>query len=307
MSGEEPGSGGRTAFDTFEDLRGRGQRAVEAGRLDEAEELYTLALEWAREHGDNRQVDLALCNRAAVVIQLGRGDSELPRLREILLRNEDRVNCRLAAYHLSIYYQFQKNYKKSRFYAKLACDRAEVLGVQEWLASSHNQLGNALLGEFFVEEACREYEQGLRLIAEGPSLGRALILHNLGYCRILQRRYREGYGMLYESIRTLRRLGAVRYQVLPRLDLCFAHLETGRYEHARRHAVAALRMAEATGQVDAVKNALYLLGEAANLSGDGSLAREHFTRLQQEFFPDATYLPGFLLAVDVRKLVNLHA
>jgi len=71
--------------------------------------------------------------------------------------------------------------------------------------------------------------------------------------------------------------------------------------------VSALRMAEATGQVDAVKNALYLLGEAANLSGDGSLAREHFTRLQQEFFPDATYLPGFLLAVDVRKLINLHA
>jgi hypothetical protein len=36
-------------------------------------------------------------------------------------------------------------------------------------------------------------------------------------------------------------------------------------------------------------------------------ARGYFARLQQTFFPEATYLPGFLLAVDVRKLVNLHA
>lgn len=298
---------GESGSPRFEELRSRGQRAVEAGRLEEAAGLYDQALEWARQSGDKRQVDLVLCNRAAVAIQLGRGEGELPRLREILLRNDDKVNCRLAAYHLSIYYQFQKNYKKSRFYAKLACDRAELLGVQEWLASSHNQLGNALLGESFVEEACREYEQALRLMPADLSLGRALILHNLGYCRVLQRRCDEGYSFLYESIRAIRRLGATRYEVLPRLDLCFAHLETGRYRAAQRHALGALRLAEETGQVDSVKNALYLLGEAANLIGEEGEARGYFTRLQQDYFPGATYLPGFLLAVDVRKLINLHA
>ena len=299
--GREPGS------PRFEELRSRGQRAVEAGRLEEAAGLYEQALDWASREGDNRQVDLVLCNRAAVAIQLGRGDGELPRLREILLRNDDKVNCRLAAYHLSIYYQFQKNYKKSRFYAKLACDRAELLGVKEWLASSHNQLGNALLGESFIEEACREYEQALHLMPADLSLGRALILHNLGYCRVLQRRHDEGYAFLYESIRSIRRLGATRYEVLPRLDLCFAHLETGRYRAAQRHALGALRLAEETGQVDSVKNALYLLGEAANLVGEEGEARGYFTRLQKDYFPGATYLPGFLLAVDVRKLINLHA
>lgn len=301
---EEPGG---AACPTFEELKSRSYQAAEAGRLEEAETLCEEALAWAHQHGDKRQVDRALCNRAAVTIQLGRGGNELPRLREILLRNDDKVNCRLAAYHLSIYYQFQKNYKKSRFYAKLACDRAELLEIPEWMASSHNQLGNALLGESFVEEACREYERALGLIPASVSLSRALILHNLGYCRVLQRRYREGYAFLYESIRTVHRLGATRYEVLPRLDLAFAHLETGRYNDAQRHALAALRMAEATGQVDAVKNALYLLGEAANLSGDEDEAREHFCRLQQDYFPGATYLPGFLLAVDVRKLINLHA
>jgi tetratricopeptide (TPR) repeat protein len=275
----------------FEELRSLGQREVEAGRFEEAEALYAEALGWAAEHGDEQQVDLALCNRAAVAIQLGRGEGELPRLREILVRNNDRVNCRLAAYHISIYYQFQKNYKKSRFYAKIACDRAELLGVREWLASSHNQLGNALLGESFVEEACGEYERALQLIAGDTGVGRALILHNLGYCRVLQRRYREGYSFLYECLSILRRLGGTRYQVLPRLDLCFAHLETGRYGHARRQALIALEMAEQTGQTD----------------GEVDTARDYFSRLQQDYFPGATYLPGFLLAVDVRKLINLHA
>ncbi len=70
---------------------------------------------------------------------------------------------------------------------------------------------------------------------------------------------------------------------------------------------SALRLAEETGQVDSVKNALYLLGEAANLVGEEGEALGYFTRLQKDYFPGATYLPGFLLAVDVRKLIKLHA
>jgi tetratricopeptide (TPR) repeat protein len=291
----------------FDELRSRGQRAVEAGRLAEAEEAFDRALAWARQHGTDRQADLALCNRAAVAIELRCDEDEVARLRQVLLRNGDATNCLLAAYHISIYYQFSKNHKKSLFYARIAQSRAELLGRSTLLASSHNQLGNALLGETFVEEACGEYEKALELMPDDASVWRARILDNLGYCRILQGRHDEAYTMLYQSLGLLRRLDAERYQVSTRLDLCFAHLETGRYQHARRQGLAALRLAEKTGQVDSVKNALYLLGEAANLSGDLDTASGYFTELQQGYFPGATYLPGFLLAVDVRKLINLHA
>jgi tetratricopeptide (TPR) repeat protein len=302
MSEEQVSSGA-----VFEDLRSRAQRAVDAGRLEEAAELIARALAWARDHGTPQQVDHAVCNQAAVAIQLGRGEAHLPRLREILLRSGDPASCRLAAYHISLYYEVTKNFKKSLFYARIARDRAELLGVSDWLAASHNQLGNALLGESFVEDACGEYEQALALMPAERSVGRALILNNLGYCRILQRRFGDGYSLLFASLADLRRFRAERYQVLVQLDLCFAHLETGRYRHARRRGDAALALATRTGQTDAIKNALYLLGEAANLSGEIETARGYFTRLHRDFFPDATYLPGFLLAVDVRKLINLHA
>jgi tetratricopeptide (TPR) repeat protein len=291
----------------FELLKERWQDAIAAGRLADAEGIIGQALAWAREHGEDQQVDAAVCAAAAVAIQLGRGDAELPRLREILLRSGDPANCWLAAYHISLHYELTKNYKKSLFYTRLARDRAVVVGRRDWLAFSHNQIGNALLGESFVTEACREYEEALELMPEEPSVWRALALQNLGYCRILQKRFGEGYTLLYRSLATLRRFHALRYEAGTRLDLCFAHLETGRYAHARRQGEAALRIAEATEQPEAVKNALYLLGETASLSGEGDEAHGYFTRLQRSFFPDASYLPAFLMTVDVRKLINLHA
>jgi tetratricopeptide (TPR) repeat protein len=291
----------------FEELRSQGFEAVEDGRFEEAETCYRGALDLALALDEERYIDLATCNLAALAIQVGRGDGELPRLREILLRSSDPANCRLAAYHISVHYHYAKNAKKSAFYARVALDRARLLGRSDWLASCHNQLGNALLSESLVEEASREYEQALELISETPSPWRGSILNNLGYCRLLQGRLGDGHALLYESLRLLRRFRAQTYRVQVHLDLSFAHLETGRYRYAHRHGLAALALAERLGQTDAVKNALYLLGEAAHLSGDPQTARSYFDRLQRNFYPDATYLPGFLLAVDVRKLINLHA
>lgn len=291
----------------FEDLKQRGHRAVAAGSLEEAAEIFDRALALANEHGEPRLIDLAICNRAAVLIVLGRAGTEIPRLREILVRNGDPVNCRLAAYNIARYFEVTKNFKKALFYARIARERAEQQQRLDWMASSHNLVGNILLAESQLSEAAIEFEKALALMPEDPSVWRGRILDNLGYCRVLQRSYSEGYALLYESLQLLRGFNASRYQVSTRLDLCFAHLETGRYGHARHQGIKALYMAEASGDIESIKNSLYLLGEAESLSGDTEAAREYFSRLQREFFPDASYLTGFLLAVDVRKLVNLHA
>ena len=292
---------------TFEELKSRGEKAVRAGQLEEARDLFDQALAWAREQGEQPQVDLGICNRAAVVIEMGRGDGEVPHLREILVRNVDPFICQLAAYNISRHYELTKNYKKSLFYARIALDRAEVMGRREWLASTHNLIGNTLLAESHIDQASQEYEKALELVSQEPTVARGQILDNLGYCRSLQGRHPEAYRLLHESLRTLRLFGAQRYEVSVRLDLCFAHLETGRYRYSHRHGIAALGLAEAVEDRASVKNALYLLGEVANLSDDIDAARGYFSRLHREFFPEAGYLPEFLLAVDIRKLVNLHA
>lgn len=292
---------------SFEELRGLGEKAVEAGDLEQAELLFEQALGRAREQGEPAQIDLGTCNLAAARIWLGRGEGELPRLREILLRNADPHNCRLAAYNIARHYELTKKFKKSLFYARIALERSELLDRRDWIASAQNTIGNVLLAESFVDEACQRYEAALGLMPEDHGVWRAGILDNLGYCRALQRRYGEAYRLIFESLRILRRCGAERYWVPPLLDLSFTHIETGRYGHARRRAAAALDIAQRTAQPEGIKNALYLLGEAAQLSGDQDEAREHFTRLQEDFFPAAPYLSSFLVSVGIRTMVNLHA
>jgi len=293
----------------LEDLMSRAHRAVIAGQLSEAEEVLEAALQTARETGDRREIDRAFCSRASLAIELGRGDGYIKELREILLRNVDHESCFLAAYGIARAYDFNKSYKKGLFYARIARDRAEVLGRREWLASAYNQIGNLLVVESFFEDACQEYEQALALVPPDPgsAFRRALYQDNLGYCHVVQGRLVEGFRILFESYRTLRRLGANRYAIGPRVSLCFAYLEAGRPRRALLCGGPALNAAEADGQAESVKNLLYLLGEAANLAGDIGLARSYFGRLQREFYPEAGYLPDFLLAIDVRKLVNLKA
>ena len=291
----------------FEEIRHRGQKAIDSGRLEEAVEILQTAVDLAVQEGDARLIDLTRCNRAAALVELGRGESEVAHLREILVRNGDPVSCRIAAYTIARYYEITKNYKKALFYARITLDRSRLLGRPDWLASSQNLIGNNLLAESFVAEAAAAYEKALELMPREPSPARGQVLDNLGYCRILQHRHGEAYHLLYRGLRLLRRFGARKHEISARLDLCFAHLETGRYRLARRQGSAALALAESLGDQSAVKNALYLLGEVAHLNGEAGDASCYFGRLHREFFPDAGYLPEFLLAVDIRKLVNLHA
>lgn len=291
----------------FEELRSRGQNAIDAGQLEEAVAILQTAVDLAVRRGDRRMIDLTRCNRGAALVELGRGESELSHLREILVRNGDPVSSRIAAYTIARHYEITKNYTKALFYARITLDRSRLIGRRDWIASSHNLIGNTLLAESFVEEASSEYEKALELISDEPSLSRGKILDNLGYCRVVQGRYTEGFRLLYGSLKLFRQLGARLYEINPRIDLCFAYLETRRYRLAWRQGSAALALAESFGEQDAIKNGLYLVGEVANLKGEVEAARAYFLRLHREFFPEASYLPEFLLAVDIRRLVNLHA
>lgn len=291
----------------FEDLRQRGRDAVKEGHLADALALFDEALDWAEARGDSRLIDRAFCGRTSVALELGEGDGALAELRQVLVRNNDPENCFLAAYTLGRAYELAKANKKALFYARIARDRALAMGSQEWIASAHNLIGNMLMAESFFDEACREYEEALAQLPEEPSVRRALIFDNLGYSYFVLDRRREGLALLFKSLRMLRSFGAGRYEIFPRLSLCFAYMEIGRYERAMRYGRRALKAAEALRDSESIKNALYLLGETANLLSEPAKAEIYFRRLQREYYPEADYLPDFLLAIDVRKLIHIKA
>jgi hypothetical protein len=286
-------------------LRAQGLDRLRAGDLDGAHAAADAACALLADGADRAELDRWLCNRAAIAIELRRGAAELAPLREVLMRNGGGELAWQAAYHLARHYEWEKNFRKSLFYAQIATDRAAELGDAERLRGSRNLLGNALLGLSRAAEAAAAYRDGLAA-AGREDAERGVLLGNLGYCEVLAGRLRAGRSLLLQSLRRVRGARPL-YELRTRLDLSFAALEATRYGCAARHGRLALAMARALGDLDATKNALYLLGEAAQLAGDAERARATFAALQSEFFPGQPYLAGFLMAFDVRRVVNLHA
>lgn len=295
----------------FEALIDQGRDLLAAERWEEALAAYRRAEEVAESLGDDRAADRAFANVCAMLLSIRRHDGvsaeRTHRLREILIAGGDEVNCRLAAYNLARTYEFGKELRKGLFYARIALDRSKILTVPDWIASSHNQIGNLLLAESRFEEASAEYRQALLLLEDEVSARRALILTNLGYAEVVLGRLRPGIAHCYESLRSLMRQDAGREQIVPRLDLCFALLELGRLRHALRHGARALALAEEHGEHDTIKLALFLLGEILQQAGDSERARDYFSKLQARYFPESRDLPDILLTIDVRKLINLKA
>jgi|CXWL01.1.fsa_nt_gi tetratricopeptide (TPR) repeat protein len=286
--------------------RDEGLKAVERGSLHEALAFFRESLGVAKVAGDAVRGDQARLSVASVEIELGRVHSpgDLP---AILLRSGESENAFFAAYNLARFHDRAKDSKKALFYARVANRHARRLARNEIRAMSHNQLGDLLLAQSFFPEATRELERALEQVPAAAGVKRALILDNLGYCHVVQGDYAAGFKALFDSLRTLRRFGAPRYQSGPRISLCFAYLERGRANDALRHGMAAATLAERFDDRETLKNALFLLGEAQKLAGDELAARRHFRRLQERFYPGESYLPDLLLLVDVRNMVNLKA
>jgi len=270
-------------------------------------DLFQEAYESAGRQGDADLVDRAYCNLSLPKIELGQGQACLPRLRQILTRSLDPEISYLAAYNASYFYDLTKEAEKGLFHARIALKRAEQLGRDDWRAAAYNRIGNLLLVEGRSSEAIEIYETALGLLPEAPSTFRGTILGNLGYCHLLDGELPTCFDLLYRSWRMLRRTGGERKTLLSfRLDLAFAHLEADRPRSAAHHARAGLELARAIGDSHSIKNALYILGESANLQGDDELARVHFLELQ-EFYPELPYVTDFLIALDLRKFINLRA
>lgn len=281
--------------------------ARDAGRLDEAVEHLDSCMAIATRNGDEELEERVLCARASIAFLRGEGDEYIPRLCQIVLRNRSDVNGFLAANNVARACELRRDYRKGLFYGRIARERATALGRPQWVAAAINQIANLLLAESYFDQAAALYREALALVPAEDSSRQLTYMANLGYCDLVLGNSRDGLAVLYRCLRSARRHGWERLEMIARIDLCYAHLELGRLEAAERHGRRGLELGESIGETDWVKNALYLLGEVAVLSGSASRGYAWFHELQHRFYPEQPHLPELLLAVDVRKLINLRA
>ncbi len=304
------------ATEDFETLRDRGRELVANGSYREAAAVYRQAAQVATGDGEADLADEALCGWGAAETELGNGVDVMPELRRILLGSAVDHNRWLAAYTVARAHELQGETRKALFYARQSRDISEYVDRPGLTGGSYNLLGNLHVSEGEESEAAACYRTALRHGEDAPLTWTAGAEGNLGYCllaaavggRSLQRaQMREALKLIYRSLRTFRREEAIQYTVLPHLDLCFAHLELNRPASARRHGQRALELAKRYEDAAVIKNSLYLLGQVALLEGDTETARGCFGELGQRFYPGHAGLTDMLVALDLRRVVNLRA
>lgn len=291
----------------YERLRDLGTEQLETDRFEDALEHFEAAFRVAEKSGDRNTIDLAFCNRAVLSTMLKKSGDWTARLQETLLRTSEPRVARFCSYNLALIYDWEKSFKKSLFYGRIALRYSVDIGSAELQASAHDAIGNALLAMNDFENGGREFEKALAGLPADALTRRAVVEANLAYSHLMQDRVDEAFPLLYRSLRHLRRHASAFVRMTPELTLAFALLLVNKCEKAIDHALIALESGEEFGSTETVKNALLLIGEAYKRAGDSPAARRCFDVLQETYYPDKPEVPAMLLGLDLCKVINLRA
>lgn len=283
-----------------EELRQSALAMVRAGQLEESLSVYDQALALA---SDDEVRELITINKADALIALERSGAEVQALPAILMRRRKPHHTFLAAYALLFKHRMVGEAKRAMFYGHIAHEVAEEANEPFWKLAALNELA-------VVYEIDSQFGKAIELLHEAltalddvsdevaQSFSRIAIIQNLGYNKLLVGATIEGLDLLL-SIVDLIESPQVRADAL--IDLCYGYLDLEQYDKAQHYGYAGLELAADARQL---RNAHYLLGEAAYKLGDEKTAEYHFDELAR-YYPQFRNLKTLLFAVDLRSMINL--
>jgi tetratricopeptide (TPR) repeat protein len=284
-----------------ESLRQAALARVRVEEYEDALKLYDEALAIA---GDDEVRELITINKADALIAMERSGPEVQALPTILMRRRNHHHTFLAAYALMYKHRLQNESKRGIFYGQVALDAASEANEPLWKLGALNDLGIIYEIDSQFAKAIECFEQALALVdgvadRDAQSFGRAAIVQNLGYNKLLVGEIEEGIQRLRSILDVIEGPSTVADA---HLDLCYGYLELEDYDHARHYGEIGLSHAVDARQI---RNAHYLLGEVAWKAGDVETADYHFGELAA-YYPQFRNLKSLLFAIDLRSMVNFR-
>lgn len=287
--------------DRAEQLRQLALTRARSEQFDEALALYDEALTLAED--DELRELITIC-KADAMIGAGMSGPEVQRLPSILMRRRNPQHTFLAAYALMFLHRNENNIRRAITFGETALRAATEADDPFRKLAALNDLGICyeMNSQFQNAIECLEQAQTLTPMMADPQMRtftEVAILRNLAYNKILAGETKEGIEMMHRGLDT----GAVPTQLSDSyIELCFGYLQLHDYQKAKHYGEIGLALAEEPRQV---RNAHYLLGEAAYEAGDLEVAEAHFDELTK-FYPEFRNLKKLLFALDLRSMVNLR-
>ena len=287
--------------DRAEQLRQLALSRARSEQFDEALALYDEARELA---ADDEARELITINKADAMIASGRGGAEVQSLPSILMRRRNPHHTFLAAYALMFLHRTENNIRRAIVFGETALRTAREANEQWWIFAAVNDLGICYETDSQFAKAIDCHEQALALAAQltdpsERSLSESITLGNLGYNKLLIGEAAEGVALIHRALKSLEAPSSICDAYI---DLCYGYLSLKNYERSLKYGEIGLELATEARQV---RNAHYLIGEAAYEAGDIDRAEMHFDELTK-FYPEFRNLKKLLFALDLRSMVNLR-
>ncbi|HXH93199.1 MAG TPA: tetratricopeptide repeat protein [Thermoanaerobaculia bacterium] len=284
----------------IEELRQDALAKVRSEEYDEALALYDEALTLAT---DEEVCELITINKGHALIAAERTGPEVKALPMILMRRRNAHHTFLASYALLYTHRLTNELKRAIFYGQIALDAANQADQTFWKLAALNELGIVYESDSQFGKAIEHFEQALTLIAtlddaSQQQFSRVAICQNLGSSRVIIGDTVEGIRMIESIIDQVQVRSTLSDSYI---DLCYGYLDLEDYAKARHLGETGLELACEPRQV---RNAHYLLGEAAYKMGDVDAAEQHFEHLAR-FYPQFRHLKSLLFAIDLRSMLNL--
>jgi tetratricopeptide (TPR) repeat protein len=283
----------------IEELRQQALEKVRSEEFDDALALYDEALDLA---SDEEVRELITINKGHALIAAERTGPEVKALPLILMRRRNAHHTFLSSYALMYTHRLTGETKRAIFYGQIALQAATEAEQTFWKLAALNELGIIYVNDSQFAKAIDAYEEALALLntVEGveESFSRVAILGNLGYNKLLVGDTKEGLSLLHTAVDQIR---APHGRADAFIELCYGYGDLEQYETARHYGELGLELACEPRQV---RNAHYLLGEAAYKMGDIEAAEYHFDELAR-YYPEFRHLKNLLFAIDLRSMLNL--
>jgi tetratricopeptide (TPR) repeat protein len=285
----------------IEELRQDALAKVRSEEFDDALAMYDEALTIAE---DEEVRELLTINKGHALIAAERTGPEVKALPMILMRRRNPHHTFLASYALLYTHRLTGEMKRAIFYGQIALDAANEADQPFWKLAALNELGIVYETDSQFPRAIECLDQALACLerdgsdSAAHSFSRVAIITNLGYNKLLVGDTTEGLRLLHSVVEQITTPHAKSDAYV---DLCYGYLDLEEYEKARGYGELALEFASEERQV---RNAHYLIGEAAYKSGDVEASEEHFEELAR-FYPQFRHLKSLLFAIDLRSMINL--
>jgi tetratricopeptide (TPR) repeat protein len=284
----------------IEELRQQALSKVRSEEFDEALAVYDEALALTT---DEEVRELLTINKGHALIAAERTGPEVKALPIILMRRRNNHHTFLASYALMYTHRLTSETKRAIFYGQIALEAASQADQTFWKVAALNELGIIYETDSQFVKAIECLKQALNLIATlgddaQKSFSTVAIRGNLAYNTLL----------MGETVTAIQMIEEIIDQVEGPSDLsdcyialCYGYLDLEQFEKARSLGEKGLELAT---QPREVRNAHYLVGEAAYKSGDLEAAEYHFEQLAR-FYPQFRNMKSLLFAIDLRSMINL--